>query len=104
METKICKKCHKELPNDSEHFYFMPGRTLETTCKRCRTARRRELDIIGPVLDPDPPKIVYPRADRRCPCCGFLMADIKELWGIEDKRVCRICEADTSMKIKVVHS
>lgn len=45
----------------------------------------------------------YMIADRRCPCCGYMMAPLPELWGMYDTRICRICETPAEVTIKVVH-
>lgn len=103
MNIKICRKCGDPFPDTDQYFYRDAG-VLASTCKRCRNARRAELKAIGHVVEPDEPILVFPRATRRCACCGCVMADLPELWGRHDQRICRICEEPAPMVIKVAHS
>ena len=101
MTTKRCRKCHQTLPATDEFFYRDLG-VLANTCKTCRNARSKELHEIGPVVNPDEPIIKFEPATCRCQCCGFMMADIDDLWADKSRRLCRIC-ANPIVPIKVVH-
>lgn len=92
MNTVIlCKKCQCPYEHTDTYFYRTQGYLLKT-CKKCMNARHVELYSADRPVEPDQAIIVFPKATRHCSVCGYWMADVPELWGVYDPRICRICE------------
>ena len=98
--TKICNKCNKELPRNSEYFRtyrnkYMTGDRFHDTCRLCE--------------DKDRNKAEWKDGKLRCHCCDnyldpseFRLDNTKGYYKIRDFHgtICKSCQKDNQRKLQ----